>query len=327
MQKYYKLLVSNLKDVKKRRTAAFIFIILITILVFTVISFNGNPPALTANLTCLNQGVREAAVTVRPAPVFKVKITADDRITEVMSSGSVSDALENADIHMDDNDLINIGLTEKLNNNTNIVINRVQVMEEIHIEEIDYATEYKEDETLTAGYRKTIVDGEEGEIEKVIKHTYIDGELIESDVVSEEITEPVDEVVLLGTKEKSYIEEFSISQLEVPDWLQLDENGVPLSYSDVFTGKSCAYSAKAGAKTASGRTAMVGYVAVDPKIIPYGTELYIATTDNSAVYGYAIAADTGRALLDGRIIVDLFMESYDASCDWGARQVNIYVLD
>ena len=118
----------------------------------------------------------------------------------------------------------------------------------------------------------------------------------------------------------------SISQLDVPDYLALDENGVPTSYSNVLTGKSCAYSANPSAKTASGRQVKVGYVAVDPAIIPYGTELYIVSTDGKYVYGYAVAADTGTALLDGRILVDLFMESYDASCDWGAKHVNIYIL-
>ena len=50
------------------------------------------------------------------------------------------------------------------------------------------------------------------------------------------------------------------------------------------------------------------------------------STDGKHVYGYAIAADTGAALMDGRIMVDLFVDSYQSACNWGIHQVNIYVL-
>lgn len=267
-----------------------------------------------------------AVKTVIPPKEYDVKISVDGKNIGIKCAGTVNDALAAANIDVYDDDLINIGLGEPLNANTEIIVNRVNIVEEVQIETIDYATKYKEDNNYTIGYSEVVVDGEEGEIETTLRHIYVDGELVSSSVVDEDITEPVDEVVLVGTKEYNPIDDISISQLSAPMDLVLDENGVPKSYQKVLTGKSCAYSARDGAGTASGRKAMVGYVAVDPNIIPYGTELYITTTDGSAVYGYAIAADTGTALMEGRILVDLFMESYDASCKWGARQVNIYIL-
>ena len=56
-----------------------------------------------------------------------------------------------------------------------------------------------------------------------------------------------------------------------------------------------------------GRYLSEGYVAVDPDIIPYGSKLYIMTKDGSWDYGYAIAADTGGAMLSGRVLVDQYM--------------------
>ena len=260
-------------------------------------------------------------------PYCKVKIFADGNNYVVRAKGNVADAINAAGITVDDDDLINVGLSEPLNAKTDIVINRVEYVTEVKLETIEYATEYKEDDSYVVGFSKVLVDGEEGELAKTICHTYVDGKLASSDIVSTEVTEePVDEVIVQGTAEVNPIAAMSISQLDVPDYLALDENGVPTSYSNVLTGKSCAYSANPSAKTASGRQVKVGYVAVDPAIIPYGTELYIVSTDGKYVYGYAVAADTGTALLDGRILVDLFMESYDASCDWGAKQVNIYIL-
>lgn len=269
----------------------------------------------------------EKVVTVNPTPYYNVKINVDGQTHSVLATGTVADAVDAAGVHIDEDDLINVGLNEPLNFMTNITINRVEIVEEIKLETIEYATEYKEDDNYVIGYQQVVVDGEDGEIEKTVRHVYVDGKLTSSKVVKTEITEPVDEVVVMGTSEINPIQEMSISQLEVPDWLTLDENGVPTSYSQVLTGKSCAYSAKPTAKTASGRQVKVGYVAVDPAIIPYGTELYIASTDGKYIYGYAIAADTGTGLLEGVILVDLFMESYEASCEWGAKQVNIYVLN
>ena len=69
-----------------------------------------------------------------------------------------------------------------------------------------------------------------------------------------------------------------------------------------------------------------GTVAVDPSVIPYGTLLYITSTDGSFVYGYAVATDTGIAVQKGQILVDLFYETYAESVINGAIQVNVYVV-
>lgn len=281
---------------------------------------------LTAELVTSENTVY-AVKTQMPPKEYDVEINVDGKTIGVRCAGTVKDALGTAGVTVFDDDLINIGFSEPLNENTEIVVNRVDIVEEVQVEVLEYSTKYREDDSFTIGYSETIVDGEEGEVETTLRHVYIDGELISSSVIDEDITEPVDEIVVVGTKEYNPIDDFSISQIGAPLDLVLDSNGVPLDYSQVFTGKSCAYSAKPGALTASGRKAEVGVVAVDPSIIPYGTELYIATTDGSAVYGYAIAGDTGTALLNGSILVDLFMESYDASCNWGARQVNVYILN
>lgn len=331
MSRPIKLPLKSLQEVKKRKyiSAAVIGSVIILLTILTAVKLIPSEESLNADIVALASLANgEKAVTVNPHPYYNVKVSADGETRSVRTTGTVADAIRDAGVYVDDNDLINVGLSEPLTFSTDIVISRVNIVEEVVLETIDYVTEYKEDDNYVIGYSKVLVDGEEGELEKVVQHTYVDGKLTDSSVVSTEVTEePVDEVIVMGTAEVNPIEAMSISQLTVPDYLILDENGVPTSYSNVLTGKSCAYSASPTAKTASGRQVKVGYVAVDPSIIPYGTELYIVSTDGKYVYGYAIAADTGTALLDGRILVDLFMESYDASCDWGAKQVNIYVLN
>ena len=117
-----------------------------------------------------------------------------------------------------------------------------------------------------------------------------------------------------------------ISHFAVPDWVKFDENGRPLNYVTTHTGKACAYTANPGALMSTGNTVFQGYVAVDPRIIPYGSELYIVADDGD-VYGYAIAGDTGYSVRAGDIIVDLFMNEYSDCIQWGNKHVTIYVLN
>ena len=86
------------------------------------------------------------------------------------------------------------------------------------------------------------------------------------------------------------------------------------------------YNLGSKAMGASGQGLSAGYVAVHPGEIPYGTKLYITSADNSFVYGFAIAADTGLGLLGNQIDVDLYYDTYLESCLHGKRNVNIYIL-
>ena len=72
--------------------------------------------------------------------------------------------------------------------------------------------------------------------------------------------------------------------------------------------------------TASGRTAKYGVVAVDPKVIPLGTNLYVEG------YGYAIAADTGGAIKGNKI--DLCFEKPNSELmAFGRQTVTVYILN
>lgn len=70
--------------------------------------------------------------------------------------------------------------------------------------------------------------------------------------------------------------------------------------------------------TAIGLPAGHGIVAVDPRVIPLGTRLYVNG------YGPAIAGDTGGAIKGNRI--DLGFDSYAAAESFGKRPVRVYIL-
>ena len=79
--------------------------------------------------------------------------------------------------------------------------------------------------------------------------------------------------------------------------------------------------------TASGRKPVPGIVAVDPSKIPYGTRMYIVSSDGSFVYGYAVAGETGSAMKEGRVDFDLLYATYAQSCAHGKRALDVYFLD
>ncbi len=117
-----------------------------------------------------------------------------------------------------------------------------------------------------------------------------------------------------------------MSEMEVPEWLELDENGIPTNYAYSITGKSTAY--HTGSRTATGTRPQQGTVAVNPRQIPYGTEMWIVSLDGKYVYGYAKAEDTGGFVhFRNGATVDLYMYSGEDAVDWGWRGVAIYILD
>lgn len=116
-----------------------------------------------------------------------------------------------------------------------------------------------------------------------------------------------------------------ISQMVPPESLTFDENGVPENYLYCIEGKSTAY--YGGYMTATGSATRPGVVAVDPREIPYGTEMWIVSADGKYVYGFARAEDTGGFIYWPKgATVDLYMNTYADCCVWGWRGVKIYVL-
>lgn len=116
-----------------------------------------------------------------------------------------------------------------------------------------------------------------------------------------------------------------ISQLQMPEGLTFDENGVPTNYLYYIDGKATAYTG--GTMTATGSSVRQGVVAVDPREIPYGTEMWIVSDDGQYVYGFARAEDTGGFIeWEKGATVDLYMNTYSDCCVWGWRGVRIYIL-
>ena len=273
----------------------------------------------------------EPDMEIKIARFYTVNVNVKgNKITKEVPAGTVANALEYLDIKLDKNDVVSVDINKEVTENMDIVINSVTYKDVKTTESIAYSTKYQNSDDMYIGETSTIQAGVNGERTIVTREKYINGKLDSSSQVSNEITkQPVDEIIAQGTKEyvsQVYTNSGSISVNESANVLT-DVNGNQVNYTRVLTGSGTAYYAPAGALTATGRLARYGVVAVDPDIIPYGSILYIVSNDGQVVYGYAVAGDTGGALWAGTAIVDLYYNTYDECCQFGRRDVTIYVLE
>lgn len=254
---------------------------------------------------------------------------------ELMCSGTVSDALEKADITLSADDVINYSGDTEVFDGMEIVIDEVKYITKTSSKPLSYDTKVKESESYPVGYEEVEKKGRKGEKEITTTYKYVNGEFHSKVGECEEITKkPKDKVVVKGTGEVIGVSNIGVTQSggTTQNSSASHSGGSSsagtvngMSYSKVLTGSATAYTASSGALTSTGVPAYVGGVAVNPNIIPYGSKLYIVA--DGYTYGYATAVDTGGALMSGTALVDLYMSTYDECINFGRRNVKVYILE
>lgn len=170
--------------------------------------------------------------------------------------------------------------------------------------DIPFQTVYKPDRTISPGRMKKHQQGKPGKAMKMVQEVIRNGKVKRTVVLWEKVVEePVNEVILISP------------------------NNVPTSRGSfvrtkTLTMEATAYSSQEPGlsnRTATGQLARFGVVAVDPKVIPLGTKLYVEG------YGYAIAADTGSAIKGMKI--DLCFNTLEEVRRFGRKKVRVHILD
>jgi 3D (Asp-Asp-Asp) domain-containing protein len=257
---------------------------------------------------------------------FPVKVSADKNTESVLiAKGTVADTLKKVGVTLGNYDEVNLPLDLTVSPGTSIVVKRVEYRMVTTNQQLNFLVTQLTTTLLQRNALKILTAGKTGLSQTTIKQKYVDGVLTDQQVLGQKvISQPVTCTELVGTAAKT-----PVSQLEPPPGsLTLKADGTPANYSRLITGPATGYSSPpAGARTSNGPRVRVGYVAVDPRIIPYGSKLYIMAQNGSMVYGYAVAEDTGQFTHDGSgVAVDLFFGSHEEACLFGKRMVNIYVL-
>lgn len=266
-------------------------------------------------------------ITIDRAVTVYLLADGESKAIEVHPNSTVAQALSDASVSLDSDDVVNCDPSTIVYDGMEIAVQRISYSAYTVDEVLPYQQTIQETNKLYQGETKLQTPGQNGVLTHYYQNVVVDGVVTQTQEVGYNVTTPaVNEVVLVGTKprvKQSPAKGKGKSQLALPTSVSLDVNGIPTSYSDVITGRACAYTG--GGKTSTGKAAAPGYVAVNPNVIPYGTQMYIVSEDGY-VYGYAIAADTGGSCMANDILVDLYMNSKQECVNFGLRDVNIYIL-
>lgn len=284
-----------------------------------------------------NDGNRKIIEILRAFPV-KISI-GDNTVTVNLTCGTVSDAIQKAGISISNDDLVNYDLDDFVTENMNIEMTRISYVYDTCVETIPFENSVSYSSKIKEGSSSIVTNGIPGEKLVTYYTKLVNGVKQESTVVEETITKQVvNEKRIIGTGKTSSAEtkktavktSASVSCVSrlVPDSpIPLDANNRPVKYSKILTGNATAYYNSNNSYCATGVWPTPGYIAVNPKVIPYGTKLYIVSADGRYNYGYAIAADTGGFASGSKTIADLFFDTKSECINFGRRSIEIYVLE
>lgn len=278
----------------------------------------------------LNVSANGTKTDVSLAYTFPVYITVGDETSQVGAiESTVAQILSDAGYTVDEFDMVEPSLDTVISDTAYIDYTNIDYVSGSYTEVVPCTVNTVYSSKLAAG-TTTLSEGKDGEQQVNYTSKIVNGVTVET-VIDSCITlsESVNATKTIGTKKAAVTTSEnvkSISTLKPSSAIELDENGVPVNYKKVLTVEATAYT-YTGSKCSTGVAPQPGYIAVNPNVIPYGTKMYIKSSDGSYIYGYAVAADTGSFISSKPNNVDLFMSSKAACKAFGRRDVEIYILE
>lgn len=236
---------------------------------------------------------------IRAFPVF---VIADGEKREVITPPiAIKEAISEAGFILGEKDIIKTTARELTEPDQEIEIIRVHEEEVTEEAVLPYREERTEDDKLEKGLTKTLRSGVNGTVINTTRITYHNGKEVKREVIdSQTKVQPINRIVAAG----------SITTVS--------RGNLRFDFKQALYVRASAYT-YTGRNTATGKAPQVGMIAVDPRVIPMGSRLYVEG------YGYATACDTGGAVIGNR--VDLFMEDRSQCLNWGVRNVKLYILE
>lgn len=268
----------------------------------------------------------ERGLTITVTRAWNLTVTVGEETCSTYSFGeTVGAVLDRLQIENWENRRLSHSADTAVYDGMEIMVDHVETVTESFVLDSQYGTRYCYDPTMEEGKEELLFYGIPGTKETFTEAVYINGHL-EGRTVTESVplTEPVSQIVAIGTGEK--LGEKRQYPL-VGDDILVTADHKCLFYSSVDVFQATGYSSwidDVGDITACGTKARVGAVAVDPKVIPYFTKMYIVSKDGVYDYGEASAEDCGGAI-KGKII-DLFFNTESECWQFGRRDILVYFL-
>jgi 3D (Asp-Asp-Asp) domain-containing protein len=238
----------------------------------------------------------------------KAFILTDDKIIPIKYEKNklLSEILKENNIRLNPDDLISADLSQPVKADSKIKITRVKITKGKEKTETAFRPIWRK--TYATNLRK--VELQKGVVKTTKResvNTYHDN-VLKSVVYNKENTVSKTFYRLLLLDKRGNIEKtFDLSKAKRMKMIATAYYpGDPLAWRD-------------GTITFLGQKMQRGIVAVDPKVIPLRTRLYISG------YGYGYAGDTGSAIIGNRI--DLGVNNAAEEKSWMHREVIVYILD
>ena len=300
-------------------------------------------PAMALNEAGVDVEPDEFYTTQSDDGVYDITVQRDDAVTVVncgeemkvlIQDKSVGALLERAGIPTGEGYLVSCPLSDKPVDGMTVIVDHVVVNEEIYTVEVPFGTSTVEDPYLPEGEEKILTEGVVGQMLCTADVEYRNATEISRSVKNTQEIRPVqNRVVAVGTGE---LVENTAQLPQVGPGAQLPligedvivlPSGEVLTYYAKDTFEATAYTmydAGCDSITACQTPVRWGVVAVDPKVVPYGTRMFVLNSDGSFVYGIATAEDCGSAIQGKEL--DLYMHTLDEAFDYGRQPVTVYFL-
>ena len=250
-----------------------------------------------------------------------VTILADGREIGMMTyRDTVGEVIGDSPVALDADDVLDgVSLEDCVTAGMNIKIVRVREEIDRQIIPIPFETVKSENSHMDKGTEKVVEEGKEGRREKLFRVVLRDGIETERELIKDNIIlEPVNRIIEYGTILNHKTARGDI--IRYKKVLNMRATAYTSSFKD--TGKHPDH--PEFGITYTGLKARKGIIAVDPKVIPLGTKVYVEVAGKTPDYGYALAADIGGAIKGN--LIDLYFDDQETVDRWGCKQVKVYIL-
>lgn len=259
-------------------------------------------------------------MTITIERAVPVGITLDgNEIVIDSAEKTVGNMLKAEGITLNEKDKIIPALDSPIKGGLQVKIIRVEEKLVSSFVKIPFKTKKSFNYNLEKGKTKVLQNGAEGEKEIITKITYEDGKIVSRVKVGEKIKKsPTNKIVSVGTL--SWIASSRGGRILYTNRIRMKATSYTADYA--CTGKrpgDRGFGITATGTRAKRNPSGYSTVAVDPRVIPLGTRLYIEG------YGYAIAEDVGGGVRGN--VIDLYFEPGTREYrNWHTHYLYVYIL-
>lgn len=290
----------------KDRTTLTVYVVLFTALIFcSALLLSGFSGIGSGNARNFNNISDEADELVPMTYSASISTGSGTKMISMPAGSTVEEALNLNGIEYDSNDILSCEKTELVRDGMKIEITKVDVEYVSDIETVAYETEYKYVGYIPKGNVAVKTKGVDGTVCNYYEIEYRDGEYYSENIVkSETVSEAVNEIVEVGVG-GSFV----------------GADGETYNYSYYIDMVATAY--YGSGYTKSGALVDLGMIAVDPRVVPLKTKVYL--TGEYKDYGLVSCEDTGGFIKGNRI--DIYMATLEDCCHFGRRNMRVYILE